>query len=216
MRTARTFGVVAGVVAVVVTAGAMAWAAIPGPNGVINSCYARTDGALRVIDPKVDNCTKDENSLDWNQQGPTGPAGPAGPAGRRGPTGPAGASRLPREFSVAVGSAAVTNQYQTAASLNLPPGTWFVSAKSMIGNYPDTYWACQLRHGAIGIDGGGGQTSPQASSQTVVMQAVTGSDTQFPVSMGCQTLNARDIRDAAMFRISIIAIEVASATNTAQ
>src|SRR4051812_14780559 len=78
----------------------VAWATIPGPNGVISSCYAKSGGALRIIDGTVTTCSAKETSLTWNAQGPkgdTGASGPAGPtgltgaAGPTGPTGPAGA-----------------------------------------------------------------------------------------------------------------------------
>jgi hypothetical protein len=70
------------------------------PNGdVINACYSKSGGALRVIDLSVTNCKGGETSLSWDTsgqpgpqgpQGPAGPAGPAGPTGTTGPQGPAG------------------------------------------------------------------------------------------------------------------------------
>ncbi|HXK13713.1 MAG TPA: hypothetical protein VNH45_04185 [Gaiellaceae bacterium] len=73
-----------------------AFATIPN-NGVINACYARSGGSLRVIDASVTNCKSGETALAWDEHGavgpvgPQGPAGPAGPAGPPGPAGPAGA-----------------------------------------------------------------------------------------------------------------------------
>ncbi len=72
------------VTAVLVLAG-IGYAAIPGSDGVIQTCYNTTFGQLRVIDAEAgDTCTKSEKQLAINQRGPkgdTGPAGPAGPAG---------------------------------------------------------------------------------------------------------------------------------------
>lgn len=96
----RTIGAVAGAI-VVVTSG-IAYATIPGPNGVISACYLKSGGALRVIDASTTSCKATEQAISWNQQGvpgPTGPAGPPGPAGAdgadgadgtAGPPGPAG------------------------------------------------------------------------------------------------------------------------------
>jgi hypothetical protein len=76
--------------------GGAAFATIPN-GGVINACYAKSGGSLRVIDASVTNCKSGETALAWDEHGavgpvgPPGPAGPAGPAGPPGPTGPAGA-----------------------------------------------------------------------------------------------------------------------------
>src|SRR5690349_24561598 len=92
------------VVAVAASAGlaTFAYAAIPDINGVIHGCYhvngqGQVDGSsnLRVIDAASSNkdgkaCKKDENALDWNQQGVQGPQGPQGVQGAQGPQGPQG------------------------------------------------------------------------------------------------------------------------------
>jgi hypothetical protein len=99
MRRRDLLTAAAGALVAMVVAGGVAWATIPDGTGVIHSCYAKSGGALRVIDAGVTTCGKSETSLDWNTkgaigpQGPagaTGPAGPAGPAGLKGDTGPAG------------------------------------------------------------------------------------------------------------------------------
>src|SRR5688500_5059532 len=63
-------------ITVLVTA-IIAYASIPGPGGVINSCYHKNDGALRIID-SADQCKSNEDALNFNQTGPQGPAGPSG------------------------------------------------------------------------------------------------------------------------------------------
>lgn len=82
---------------VMVTAG-IVMGTIPSGN-IIDACYTRSGGSLRVIDASVTKCGKSETSLAWNVQGPkgergdlgpAGPAGPAGPVGAPGPAGPAG------------------------------------------------------------------------------------------------------------------------------
>jgi hypothetical protein len=77
--------------------GAVAWAAvapsIPGPDGVIHSCYNASGnpaGSLRVIDAAA-NCGKNEKALNFNQTGPQGPQGIPGPQGSPGVAGSDGA-----------------------------------------------------------------------------------------------------------------------------
>ena len=69
--------------------GGVAYATIPS-NGVINACYLKSGGTLRVIDATSTKCSAKETSLNWNVQGAAGPTGPVGPDGAAGPTGPAG------------------------------------------------------------------------------------------------------------------------------
>src|SRR5690242_15033864 len=83
--------VITGAVALALVAGGttVAFASIPGPDGTIYGCYARSGGNLQVIDSTM-SCPKGTTSLNWNQHGAPGPAGPPGPPGPAGPAGPAG------------------------------------------------------------------------------------------------------------------------------
>jgi hypothetical protein len=75
--------------------GGAAYATIPS-NNVIDACYGRNTGALRVIDGTTSNCAKSETALAWNVQGPkgdkgdTGLQGPEGEQGLQGVPGPRG------------------------------------------------------------------------------------------------------------------------------
>ena len=75
-------------VASIVTAlvvGGIAYATIPGPNGVISGCYSNKTGALRVIDTSKTTCVaKTETQLEWNQKGATGANGSNGAPGASG------------------------------------------------------------------------------------------------------------------------------------
>ena len=87
----------AAVIATIVVVGGagVAYASIPGSDGVINGCYKPSTGALRVVDSATPACSKGEQSIRWNQTGPqglTGATGPAGPAGSPGAVGPQGAA----------------------------------------------------------------------------------------------------------------------------
>ncbi|HET7450872.1 MAG TPA: hypothetical protein VFJ78_09755 [Gaiellaceae bacterium] len=85
----------AAAVALIVSSG-VALATIPGSGGVINGCYAKKDGSLRVVDTSTGTCKTGETSLVWNQTGPQGPKGdpglqgPKGDPGQQGPQGPKG------------------------------------------------------------------------------------------------------------------------------
>jgi type VI secretion system secreted protein Hcp len=71
---------------------AVAIAAIPASDGTIHACYSTTGtvtGAVRIVD-EGQNCATNEQSLTWNQTGPTGPVGPAGPPADTGSSGGGG------------------------------------------------------------------------------------------------------------------------------
>jgi hypothetical protein len=60
--------------------GGIAWASIPGPDGVIHGCYKTSNpakGSVIVIDHTA-SCPSGFAPLNWNQTGPAGPQGPPG------------------------------------------------------------------------------------------------------------------------------------------
>ena len=57
-------------------------------NTVINGCYVKKTGVLRLL--QSGSCTAAENPISWNQVGPQGPEGPPGQNGAQGETGPPG------------------------------------------------------------------------------------------------------------------------------
>jgi hypothetical protein len=76
-----------------IVAGGAAFAAIPGSSGVINGCYQKNVGNLRVIDPSAgESCRPSEVGISWSQTGPQGATGPTGPQGPKGDTGATGAT----------------------------------------------------------------------------------------------------------------------------
>ncbi len=89
LKRSRWF-VLGGVVGAILAGGA-AFAAIPDSNGVINGCFQKNVGNLRVIDPSAgDSCRPSEVPISWSQTGPAGPQGPKGDTGATGPQGPKG------------------------------------------------------------------------------------------------------------------------------
>jgi hypothetical protein len=79
------------ILALAVGAG-VAYATIPASgSGVINGCYEKRTGLLRVIDAQAGKtCTQWETPISWNQGGPEGPPGDKGPMGDKGPQGDPG------------------------------------------------------------------------------------------------------------------------------
>jgi Collagen triple helix repeat (20 copies) len=81
--------VIVGTVVIGLGAASTAWAMIPDQNGVIQGCYSKVGGIVRVIDAdKGAKCSRKlEKPIAWNQKGPAGPAGPKGDTGPEGPQG---------------------------------------------------------------------------------------------------------------------------------
>jgi hypothetical protein len=88
--TRRTGTTVAACFGLLILVGASASASIPSAGGTIYGCYAKTNGATRIIDPGRQACTQAEKPISWNQRGPAGPQGPPGPQGPQGPQGSPG------------------------------------------------------------------------------------------------------------------------------
>jgi Collagen triple helix repeat (20 copies) len=91
--TQRTIIIALLAIAGVAAAVGVGYAAIPSGDGVIDGCYNKGSGQLRVIDAATgSSCDKNEKPLTWSQRGPKGDAGPAGAAGPVGPKGDTGAT----------------------------------------------------------------------------------------------------------------------------
>jgi hypothetical protein len=94
LRAKKRLVLVASVLGVGCLAAGIAYATIPN-SGVINGCYSRSGGTLRVIDASVTNCKATETSLAWNvtgAQGTQGLQGIQGIQGIQGVPGPSGVS----------------------------------------------------------------------------------------------------------------------------
>jgi hypothetical protein len=124
--------------ATVALAGAgTAYATIPGGDGVIHGCFAKSGGALRVIDASVTNCKSGETSLDWSQQGLPGPAGPQGEKGDPGEPGPPGPAGGVDSFGASNDANVVDLQagaQVTVISKDVPTGNYAVFASGEVAN----------------------------------------------------------------------------------
>ena len=140
----RRVGIAAFAAVAALVAGGVAYATIPDSGGVIHGCYARSGGALRVVDAGVTNCKSGETALDWNmqgQQGPVGPkgdsgapgpAGPQGPVGAQGPAGPQGPSGLSHGYFASSNQVPVSQDpaFSSVGSIHgLPAGTYMITAE---------------------------------------------------------------------------------------
>jgi hypothetical protein len=92
MSKRHLIGVAVGVLVAGVLAGGIAAHVFPGSGGVINGCYKKNEGQLRVIDPRTDTCRPSEVAIAWNKEGVKGDKGDPGAPGRDGLDGSDGAS----------------------------------------------------------------------------------------------------------------------------
>lgn len=118
----------------------IAFASIPGANGVIYGCYSNSSGTLRVIDNSTAQCKSNETALNFNQtgpqglqgiQGPAGPAGPQGPQGETGAPGPAGPSGAGTAYFARQDGVASLG---TILSKDVPAGSYVINAKVVAVN----------------------------------------------------------------------------------
>ena len=143
---------------VAAVAGSVAYAAIPGPNGVISACYGKHVGLLRVIDADAGKkCSSLETPIAWNAQGPKGDPGlqgAPGPAGAPGPQGPAGTSTVTFAISRPRVILADDGSLTEVVAKHLPAGDWavvaYVNTTGFGGFGGDTIRdaACELRAGS--------------------------------------------------------------------
>jgi len=84
--------------AILAGAAGIALATIPGSTGVINGCFDKRKGDLRVIDTEAGKtCATSETPISWNERGERGAQGDTGPRGETGPPGESGKLALAGE-----------------------------------------------------------------------------------------------------------------------
>jgi hypothetical protein len=146
----------AAAVVTAVSAGA-AYATIPGGDGTIHGCYAKSGGTLRVIDASVTNCKSGETALNWSQQGVPGPQGPQGEKGEPGEAGPPGPASGVDSFGASSGSSIppslTPGAFVTVISKEVPAGNYavFASGEVVTTDDNDASVLCQLRGEGQGI-----------------------------------------------------------------
>lgn len=145
-------------VAVVSGFAAVAYATIPDSQGVINACYKKGAGTLRVAD-STRECLKSETGLTWAQRGPQGPPGPPGPPGPAG-TGPA----------KALGTSVIADGESKVIARH---GPFTLTARCDLTNNIAEIRASTSQNGSAIVLASGTQTPNwQTSQQIVVAQSV--------------------------------------------
>jgi len=195
------------------------YAAIPGPNKVIQGCYDN-GGNLRVVNALP--CPKGHTPLQWNQQGVKGDQGIQGIQGIQGLKGDQGIQGSKgdqglqgQQGTAGVGSLSawyVDNVYEeqvgypnrgteTTVSLDLPAGKYALDG-SIFGDSDDgdpQNWSCTLISPAvINSSGGNGASFPSISSGfasngmlTAFVTGVTTLVAPGTVKIDCNAYNAR-------------------------
>ena len=215
--------------------GGLAWAAIPGSDGVIHGCYSPVSNPphpLYVIDPSQQETCGSMTALNWNQSGPAGPAGPAGPEGPAGPAG-SGAATLPGAIDVELGQTAGRRnvpqeggprRFQSRV-VALPRGSWFLHARLNTRTHPArAAIRCDLIFDAVSQDSHVrnlyGDDRARAGAQIVLNALVTsrgpgagpfGTDAGL-TSVRCVRQEPRRGADDAIsvFRVQLSAVPVAA------
>jgi hypothetical protein len=123
MRKRDLLSAAAGAAVASVLAGGIAWAAIPAAGGVIDGCYQKNRGQLRVIDPATTACRSSEVAISWNAQGLGGATGDPGLPGANGRDGrDARIDQEPAGANCATGGVKITAANGVAYVCNaLPP-----------------------------------------------------------------------------------------------
>lgn len=110
MKRREMVAAAASAVVASVLVASVAWAAIPGDGGVIQGCYTKVGGVLRVIDTaRGQACHPSfETPISWSQAGPQGPPGADGADGADGAS-PTVAQLSPGDPDCPTGGAAITD-----------------------------------------------------------------------------------------------------------
>src|SRR6266540_988382 len=130
----RTLAVVLAA-ALLLVVGAVAYASIPGPDGVIHGCYKTSNpaqGALIAIDSGA-SCPSGYTALNWNQTGPQGPAGSTGSQGPARPSGMSSAEWVIQTLSVGASAGFISKTVAAPAGKVILSGGFWARPNSQIG-----------------------------------------------------------------------------------
>ena len=104
--------IVIGAAIVLMVGGAFAYASIPAADGTITGCVNKTSGVVRIIDTAKTSCTKNEDTVPWNQ------AGQPGQDGANGTNGVSGYQAVTKSETFTP----VAGQLNTFIGVSCPPG----------------------------------------------------------------------------------------------
>jgi len=112
-------------------------------DNVLNGCYQKNKGQLRVL-AKKDRCLRSEVAVSWNKIGPQGPIGLAGPQGPTGPVGPQGPAGVLGFYTVTtaftvdaagnadLSSACLAGDQVTGGGFSVPP----LAGVKLVASFP--------------------------------------------------------------------------------
>lgn len=213
--------------ALVAALGGGAWAAIPGPEGIIHGCYNRHNGAVRVIDTATrQRCRRRESELDWDEVGPPGPRGGAGKTGKTGPTGKTGltgktgapgspgAPGVSNAYSVGQsGSVALSPTPVSVLAMTVPSGNYVVTASAKLTNTDTGAGAteqgmCEIKN----VSSGGSEasavaaipfTSSFAAAETIPLDGTAVGPTQLEMSCERPSAGAVSVSGAQIVAVQV-------------
>jgi hypothetical protein len=145
MRRRDLIAALAGGAFALLLAGGAAWAAIPGPDGVIQGCY---DGGGNVKVVQALPCPKNYTPFQWNEQGLKGEPGPAGANGTPAAS-PTVAQLQPGDSRCPAGGAVITAADGSIASVC--NGTNGTNGQSFTGTFtsPNGQYAINVTDAGI-------------------------------------------------------------------
>jgi hypothetical protein len=207
-------------VATGILAGGLAAAAIP-DGGVINGCYQKNGGTLRVIDQAAgERCrTNAENEIQWNQDGPRGAQGPQGLQGAQGvqgAQGPAGISTATFAQAYDVELADPFHASTKVVSKTLPAGNWVVIATvETVGSFDphavEHNVTCILMNGVVPFGGGDATDRRSSDFNTTVRLLTLMGGTVVPaggseISVQCYSQGAAGSERAAIAKVTFLQV----------
>jgi hypothetical protein len=194
-----------GALAVTAVATGVSWATIGG-GGVINACYQKNSGALRVIDTASDSCRSSEVALDWNQTGQQGASGPSGPAG---PPGPSSAQSISPGFVGLVGKT-------TVGTMSVDAGAYAIQAKTVVADdaSESVYVFCFLDvNNPADEDLSATMVGTGSARQTVALQLTHTFTSGGTITLSCQPTNPPGTTNVGVELTKITAVKVDSETH---
>jgi hypothetical protein len=171
-RRRRSVALLLATCAALATAGGIAYAAIPGPDGVISGCRHKQSGALRVIDSSESCNGSTEVALSWNQTGAEGPPGPPGPSDAY--------------FASTEYKPLVDEEENVLVSVDVPSGSYTISAKTHL--YPRSgswIFFCELRAGNLVLDYQGVRLVGDANDQAIPFLAAASFEEETTIALVC-------------------------------
>jgi hypothetical protein len=190
-------------------AGAVAYADIP-DSGVINGCYLKSTGSLRVIDKDTTNCRVSETAISWNQLGPTGPSGPTGASGPSGPTGPSGATGPSDAYeATAAVPVPVDFFFTTLTSLDLAAGNYSISAALEVEDTAQgAIFFCRLHVPANDFADEGANTSAAHARSAIALVGDIALAAAGTVTLDCKSSNGSSVGSTSFASGQMVALAV--------